>query len=70
MNLVLRSKVNRRYPKMAKTKTVQKFTFMLHSLSKGTQRGQQSAGNCKTSFGQFFILSYLLMQKDCHQNPF
>ena len=35
MNLILSSKSNRKWPKMAKTKTVQKTTYMWHSESKG-----------------------------------
>ena len=52
---------------MAKTKTVQKTTYMWHLGSKGQQtgQGQESAGSLKTgSFPHFLILSHFLMQKE------
>ena len=62
MILVSSSKNDSKWSKMAKTKIVQKTTYMWHSGPKGYVAGQDYTGSPERgSFCHFLILSHFLM---------
>ena len=65
MRLVLLFKSKRKWPKMAKAKTVQENAYMRFSETKGSEAGQSYAESSKRELlRRFLFLFYLLMQRD------